>query len=505
MRIAIIGAGVSGIAAAHTLRKCGHTPLVFEKSTEIGGVWANTYPTVRLQNTAAHYHISDFPWPFVPDEHPTTEQIMRYLRAATDHLKIDIRLRHEILDLEHRPDGWLVRYRSPSGPAEKHFDFVIVSSGQYSGTPRRPKFVGTDNFGGELITAHDVRDLDATFSGKRVIVVGFGKTAVDLATLAMTRAKETHHVFRTPRWLVPERIAGIHYTYPFFSRYGTAMIPSWTHPSRAERILHQRLPLAVRSFWDSLSALLRAQVRVKGFLKGAQARARLRTVLPPHNLLKDMRSATAQEPRGYYRAIAKGMIQPAHAEIHGFSAKGVLLDDGREIAADLVVLSLGSLSPTFPFLANRYRHLLESEPDGAQLYRHLLHPRIPHLAFAGFNHGFMHIAAVEVGMLWLSAYLRGDLTLPTTGEMEHEIDRVRAWKRANINFEPARSCAVNTRFMQHLDTLLLDLGLSPYRKLPSLSAEFFRRYGAKDYAGLVEEYERQRSVSPKLRPPALDT
>ncbi len=495
MRIAVIGAGVSGIAAAHTLQKCGHTPLVFEKSGEIGGVWASTYPTVRLQNTAAHYHISDFPWPFVADEHPTAGQVMRYLRAAVDHLQIDIRLRHEILDLEQRTDGWIVRYRGPTGLTEERFDFVIISSGQYSGAPRRPEFTGTDDFRGELITADEVHNLDATFSGKRVVVVGFGKTAVDLATLAMTRAKETHHVFRTPRWLVPERIAGIHYTYPFFSRYGTSMIPSWTHPSRAERILHQRLPFAVRSFWGSLSALFRAQIRIKGLFKGPQARARLRTVIPPHNLLKDMRSATAQEPRGYYRAVADGMIQPAHTEIQGLSAQGVLLADGREIVADLVVLSLGSLSPTFPFLADRYRQLLESEPDGPQLYRHLLHPRIPHLAFAGFNHGFMHIAAVEVGMLWLSAYLRGDFTLPKMHSMEAEMDRIRAWKRAHISFEPGRSCAVNTRFMQYLDTLLLDLGLSPYRKLPSLPAELFRRYGARDYAGLVEEYERQRSAT----------
>ncbi|HGG57711.1 MAG TPA: hypothetical protein ENK31_07945, partial [Nannocystis exedens] len=396
---------------------------------------------------------------------------------------------------EQRPDGWIVRYRGPAAIAEERFDFVIISSGQYSGTSRRPEFAGMDDFRGEIITADDVHDLDATFSEKRVVVVGFGKTAVDLATLAMPRAKETHHVFRTPRWLVPERIAGIHYTYPFFSRYGTAMIPSWTHPSRAERILHHRLPLAVRGFWRSISALLRAQLQLKGLFKGAQARARLRTVLPPHNLLKDMRSATAQEPRGYYRAVAEGMIQPAHAKIQGFSADSVRLDDGREIAADLVVLSLGSLSPTFPFLAGNYRQLLESEPDGPQLYRHLLHPRIRHLAFAGFNHGFMHIAAVEVGMLWLSAYLRGDLKLPNMQMMEAEIDRIRTWKRAHISFEPARSCAINTRFMQYLDTLLLDLGLSPYRKLPSLPAEFFRRYRARDYAGLVEEYERQRGAT----------
>ena len=90
----------------------------------------------------------------------------------------------------------------------------------------------------------------------------------------------------------------------------------------------------------------------------------------------------------------------------------MVLEDGQTIDCDVVVLSLGSGSPTFPFLPDKYRALLESESDGVQLYRHLLHPEVPRIAFAGFNHGFMHVPAVEIGMLWLSALLAGDLTLP---------------------------------------------------------------------------------------------
>src|SRR5215211_2396401 len=53
------------------------------------------------------------------------------------------------------------------------------------------------------------------------------------------------------------------------------------------------------------------------------------------------------------------------------------------------VLSTGYLTPMFPFLPDPYRVWLEGEKDGPQLYRHMLHPRIPRLAFAGFNHGYM--------------------------------------------------------------------------------------------------------------------
>jgi len=53
----------------------------------------------------------------------------------------------------------------------------------------------------------------------------------------------------------------------------------------------------------------------------------------------------------------------------------------------------------------------------------LLHPEVPRIAFAGFNHGFMHVPAVEIGMLWLSAVLTGDLTLPSAEEMQQSMEK----------------------------------------------------------------------------------
>ena len=57
----------------------------YERAESPGGVWAKTYPSVTLQNTAPQYHISDFPWPFEPDLHPTAEQIRRYIDLAIAH------------------------------------------------------------------------------------------------------------------------------------------------------------------------------------------------------------------------------------------------------------------------------------------------------------------------------------------------------------------------------------------------------------------------------------
>ena len=132
----------------------------------------------------------------------------------------------------------------------------------------------------------------------------------------------------------------------------------------------------------------------------------------------DFRSSGALGPENYYPLVAEGKILPYRSEIECFSPDAVQLKNSTVIPCDLVILSTGYLTPTFPFLPANSRALLEAENDGTQLYRHMIHPRIPRLAFAGFNHGYMHVAAVEIGTQWLCAHLRGELELPSAEEME---------------------------------------------------------------------------------------
>ena len=504
-RIAVIGAGISGMAAANILKKSSYHPVVFEKSDKVGGVWAVAYPGIHLQNTYVSYHLPDLPWSFTPDLHPSGEQIMAYWQEAVLRLQLDVRTGHEVLGLEEQEQGWLLRYKNQNGIQAEHFEYVIISTGQYTEGKYRPCFPGEENFTGKILTERDVRSLEV-FDGQRVAVVGFGKSALDMTTFAAPRARQVHHVFRKPRWTIPEWILGLHFTHILFSRFGTVMMTSWAHPTSAERFLHSRLKGGVEKFWDMIASLFKWQIEKLGRGKDQAAQERLQAVIPTHKFLPDLRSAGALAPEAYYPSVAEGRIQPHQAELLGFTSNGILLNDGCEIACDVVVLSLGSKTPTFPFMPEKYRQFLECEPDGVQLYRHLIHPGIPRVGFAGFNHCFMHIPAVEIGTLWLCAYLQGDLKLPSVEEMERSIESIRAWKRANIAFEPSRSVAVNTRFQQYIDVLLKELGLSSYRKLPNPLAEVFGRYGSADYAGIVEEYNRQRTKASK-RPSilAIDT
>src|SRR5581483_3283239 len=101
-------------------------------------------------------------------------------------------------------------------------------------------YPGESRFRGVVVTERELTALQ-DFDGKRVVVVGFGKSAVDMATMAANHGARVTQIFREPRWLIPQRIFGAHFTYALFNRFGSVMMTSWAHPTGAERLLHTRM------------------------------------------------------------------------------------------------------------------------------------------------------------------------------------------------------------------------------------------------------------------------
>lgn len=499
MRIAIIGGGLAGIAAARTLARFGHRTVVFERGPSPGGVWTVAYPEVRLQNIASHYRLADFPWPFEPDLHPTAAQILRYLHAAIERFGLDVRTSHEVVALHEEPEGWRVELRTPEGERSERFDYAVVATGHFTGAPQPIELEGRERFRGRVMVDRELHELDE-LARRRVAVVGFGKTAVDLATMAASRGATVHHVFRTPRWLLPRVLMGVHSANVVFTRMSTAMIPAWVQPNAAQRLLHARLRPLVAAFWGLLAVAMRAQYGLHPLHLDAGARRRLRLLVPERSIPDEMRSAVALAPDDYFALVARGKIEPCRGQPVGLTETALRLHDGRTIECDVVVLSLGFATMRFPFLPARYREVLEADPDGPQLYRHLLHPAVPRLAFAGCNQSFLFVPGVEASMLWLGALLQGDLELPPRAEVEACIAEVRRWKEEHVLFDTSRATAVNTRFHQYVDVLLRDLGLSPWRKHNPV-AELLGAYTAADYDGLFDEYQAARARGPRPRRP----
>jgi len=483
VRIAVIGAGVSGIAAANVWQKCGYAVTVYEASDKVGGQWTKAYPDVSLQNTAAQYRFSDFPWPFETARHPTGKDVLKYLNAAVKAFKIDVKFGFKVTEMIVDDIGWKLTFENGE---EASFSYVVLATGTYpwGEKKRKPRFKNMDLFEGEVITNINSKDV---FKDRNVAVIGFGKTGLDFATWSGEIANSTKHIFRTPRWTVPDFLLGIDFTRPFFSRFGTDMMPSWVHSSSAQNFLHKKLSFIVKPFWKLIATLFQFQYRKDAKL-GSIDQNVLDIVIPPKSqFTSDLRSASALAPDRYYEYVAHRKIEPHRGEVSSFFEKGVVLSDGSKIEADLVCICCGNDAPTYQFLPDEYVQYLTID-GGPALYRHQIDPRIPNLGFSGYNHGFMHFALAEVGTLWQIAVFENNLQLPSKEEMLASAQRVSKWKLENSAYEATYNIAVNTRFQQHTDILLQDIGLSQWRKLPNIFAEVFARYDPSDYDGIVEKY-----------------
>lgn len=97
--VAIIGAGISGLLACKYVASKGLTPVVFEESDVVGGLWNRTIESTRLQNARSTFEFSDFPWPpSVEDVFPTNFQVAEYLQSYAEnfgllrYMKFDTRV-----------------------------------------------------------------------------------------------------------------------------------------------------------------------------------------------------------------------------------------------------------------------------------------------------------------------------------------------------------------------------------------------------------------------------
>ncbi len=103
-----------------------------------------------------------------------------------------------------------------------------------------------------------------------------------------------------------------------------------------------------------IGAVVRFHIRGNADADVTEAEERLRRVTPTHSFAVDMRSATAMVPVNYYSMVADSTIEPHHAGVKRFSEEAVVLENDEEVAADIVVFSVGSGIPIFPLLLQAY-------------------------------------------------------------------------------------------------------------------------------------------------------
>jgi putative flavoprotein involved in K+ transport len=175
--IVIIGAGQAGLASAYAAQRAGLQPLVLEAGAEPTGSWPRYYESLALFSPARYSSLPERALPGDPERYPTRDEVAAYLRDYAGWLGADIRTGQRVTRVAVR-DGQDFEVETAAGLL-LHTPFVIAASGGF-GRPHRPRLPGEETFRGTLLHAADYRR-PAGYAGRRVVLVGGGNSAVQIA------------------------------------------------------------------------------------------------------------------------------------------------------------------------------------------------------------------------------------------------------------------------------------------------------------------------------------
>ncbi|KAJ4715866.1 Flavin-containing monooxygenase [Melia azedarach] len=512
-QIAIIGAGISGLLACkYTLSK-GFNPIVFETQSSTGGVWTKTLSTTKLQTPRSSYQFSDFPWPSsVTREFPTHDQVLDYVRSYAYHFDLvkHIKFNAKVVGIEFRgfsdeemkswklwngngmPFGshgkWKVLVKDLKNYSTQLYtvDFVILCLGRFSDVPNIPEFPpnqGPEAFSGKVIHSMDYAAMDyqsaANFvKGKRVTVVGFQKSAMDIAmecSAVNGVTKPCTVLYKTEHWNLPDYLPwGIPLAYLYLNRFSELLLHKPGEGILLSLLATMLLPL--RSIFSKF---------VESYIKRKHRLARYGMV-PKHSFVHEISSClTATVPEKFYDKVEEGSIILKKSQSFSFCEEGILIR--REAAApletDLVILATGFRGDKKLkdiFVSKTFQNYIAGSPKQTfQLYREIIHPQIPQLAVIGYSEGLSNLFTSEMRCRWLAEFLAGTFKPPAIKEMEKDMENWNEYMKRYSGKYCRRSC-LSILHIWYSDQLCKDMGMNPKRK-KGIFAELFEPYGPMDY------------------------
>lgn len=394
-KVCIVGAGSSGIAACQVLNARRIPFDCFEKGSEVGGNWryendngmSSAYRSLHINTSRAMMAYKTFPMPADYPDYPNHFQIAAYFDDYVGHFGFRERIRFQTEVVEVKPvDGeWEVTVQGPEGERETHrYRAVLVANGHHW-DPRwpEPPFPGAEDFEGEQIHVHHYREPEA-LRGKRVLVLGIGNSATDIAVEASRIAEKTFLAMRRGAYVMPKYMNG-------------------KPTDESASPLLTRMPLPVQRFvLERMLGLTAGDMTAYGLPK------------PDHKLLEAHPTVSAE----LLSRLGHGdiLVKP---NIDRFSGgRGVRFVDGSEEEIDLVVYCTG-YKITFPFFDPA---LVSADGNRLPLYRRVASVDHPGLYFIGFIQPLGAIMPLaEAQSEWVADLLSGRGALPSRGEMRKEV------------------------------------------------------------------------------------
>jgi Flavin-binding monooxygenase-like len=460
MRVGIIGAGVAGLTTAKVLTQAGHEVVVYDKAPDVGGVWSRTrrYPGLTTQSPKAQYSLSDFPTPRDYPEWPTGAQVQAYFAAYASHFGLDpaLRLSTEVTAAGPAGDGgWAVTAASAAGQnTTEHVDKLVVANGIFC-EPAVPRYPGEAEFtaaGGKVLAGTELHDEEQA-RGKRVLVVGYGKSACDVTVPVSQVAASTDVIARHLLWKVPRRVGGVlNFKMLLLTRMGEALF-KYLRPRGAEKFLHGPGNGMRGNMINSIGS---ASVRQLGL-------KRLKLV-PPGQMEDIVRGAIGLATEGFFEGVAAGHIA-VHPNrtiarlLDDGGTPAAELDDGTRLPADLVVCATG-FTQGVPFLPADVTGRVLDERGNFMLYRQIRPVDVPGLYFNGYNSSFFSPLNAEMAAVWIAADLAGAVALPSPAAMHEQVVEQLAFMDVATDTHHCHGGKIIPFSLHNVDEVLGDLGVN---------------------------------------------
>ncbi|MBK7951023.1 MAG: NAD(P)-binding domain-containing protein [Deltaproteobacteria bacterium] len=398
MKVAVIGAGPSGLTTLKTLREAGLDARGFEAGPRVGGQWvldnpsgtSAAYRSLRTNTNPAMSRFTDFAFPADYPDYPSHEQMADWLARYAAHFGLadHIALETRVERVEPEPDGGFLV--AASGRAQERFDAVVAATGNLW-DPIRPSTPGS--FDGPILHSKDYRDptTPVDLRGRRVLVVGLGNSGCEIAA-ELSREARVLLSARSGNFIFPRLAPGR---------------PAPPHPSEPIPALFRLLPVRIR---DALFAKIfpRALARMTSALPRPES-----VGLPPAPSDPFQKRAIVNDE--ILRLLAEGRVT-ARPGLRAYHGREVEFEDGSREAIDAVVLATGYRF-SLPYLAPEV--LGVADPMDLRLYRGILHPRHPRLFVVGVMRVFCSIwPMAEQQAKWVAARLLDRFPLPSPRELE---------------------------------------------------------------------------------------
>ena len=205
--VIVVGAGQSGLAAARALRECGVPALVLEAGDRAVGSWPGYYDSLRAFSPVQFSSMPGLSFPGAPDHYPGRDEVVDYLQRYAAGLGVEIETNTRVQTIHQH--GREFEVLTADGRSLRASG-IVAASGSFS-NPYRPTLPGEQSFTAELLHVADYRN-PAPFVGRRVIVVGAGNSAAQVAN-ELAPVADVTLAARHPVRFIPQRIGGhdVHY------------------------------------------------------------------------------------------------------------------------------------------------------------------------------------------------------------------------------------------------------------------------------------------------------